>query len=323
MNKHTRMLVIVLFVILILLAAAITVFYVDVNKDSSSSDSEISAAENAGNSGETQVFQDESGLYGLMDSGGNIILDAEWTELTETGNSCYTARLRTRSQLMTGVIDSEGNVIAPFVYSSIEKLTDRLYAGLLEEDGKYFFYDADFTLLLPEAWDDYAVVDEMLHLKKDDDTYIYGLGAELRLAEINMPRRIRPVSFTLQVRDAQLLGQLERSEWSTLADMLLTYLDAYRRNKLEKLEEITHPERLIQVTNESETDFTWRGSAIDSISVFMDKEDSGTLLHCQMELEAETADHAVKSTELLLTFSPDSDGVWMLYDAAFTDAELS
>lgn len=312
------MLVIVLFVILILLAAAITVFYVDVNKASGGADTDTPAAESVGDSDETRIFQDESGLYGLMDSGGNIILDAEWTELVETGNSCYTAQLRTRSQLLTGVIDSEGNVIVPFVYSSIEKLTDRLYAGLLEDDGKYFFYDADFSLLLPEAWDDYAVVDEMLHLKKDNDTYVYGLGAELRLAEINMPRRIRPVSFNLQVKDIQLLGRLERSDWSRIADMLLAYLDLYRRDKLEQLEDITHPDRLIQVANESETDFTWRGSVTSSISVYMEEVDGRDLLQCQMELEVEAGEDMEKTTELLLTFASDSNGDWMIYDAEFS-----
>lgn len=325
MNKHTRLLVIVLFAILIVLASAIIVFYLDVNKSSAgSSAAPLIATEYAGNSEGSCIFQDANGNYGLTDANGNIILEAEWTELSGIGNRCFAAKLVTGSQTLTGIIDKEGNVVVPFAYESMERLTDFLYAGKHAADGKYFFYDADFRLLLPEAWDDYSLIDETLHLEKDGDAFVYGLGASLELIEIDLPRRIRPVSFSLKVRDTQLLRKMERSDWCHIADLLLTYLDAYRREQLEKLENITISSRLTQVKTNSDTCFRWKGGTIDPIEVVVPEGAEGLMLQCRMELSVPVQEENAeaeeeKCVELLLTFSPDEDGDWRLWNAEFSE----
>ncbi|MGN0591940.1 MAG: WG repeat-containing protein [Ruminococcus sp.] len=324
MNKHTRLLVVVLFAILILLAAAITMFYIDVNKDSKGSSTAVSdTAAYSDKKNKSHIFQDENGLYGLMDENGNIILEAEWTALSPIGNRCFMAKLQTRTQDLVGIIDNEGDIVVPFAYRNIEQLTDFLYAAQLDADGKYFFYDADFHLLLSEAWDEYARIDETLHLQKDGDTFIYGLGATLELIEVDLSRRIRPISFTLQIKDEQLLRIMNRSDWCDMADMLIAYLDAYRRDQLNALEDITSAARLAQVMNASETSFTWRGSAIDAISVFSEEADGIELLYCEMTLQVLDEEEVSGSADLQLTFAPDDTGKWQLYDVEFSQDEDS
>ncbi len=319
MNRHVRLLVAALFAILMILITAIVVFYVDVNKDSQSSGAGVSAAaESSGTEGKVQIFQDENGLYGLTDGNGNVILDAEWTELTEVGTRCFQAKLRTRAQTLTGVIDSEGNIIVPFAYQQIQRLTDFLYAGQLASDGTFFFYDGNFQLLLPEAWDEYSVVDQTLRLKKDGDQFVYGLAAELELIEISLPRRKRPVSFDFQVKDPQILSMMDRSDWSGIGDVLITYLDSYRRDKLSELESITHQDQLSQVTAATETEFTWRGSVFDSISVSAEETEGVTMLQCQMELQVLDEEEISSSVQLTLSFAPDETGNWLLYNAEFS-----
>ncbi|MBQ8687170.1 MAG: WG repeat-containing protein [Ruminococcus sp.] len=330
MNKHTRLLVVVLFVILILLASAITMFYLDVNKDTHGGNTEPARTELSGSNAASHVFQDENGRYGLTDDNGNIILEAEWTELSGIGNRCFAAKLVTNAKTLTGIIDNEGNVVVPFAYKSMERLTDFLYAGQLEADGKYFFYDADFQLLLPDAWDSYSLVDETLRLEKDGDTFIYGLGAELSLIEIDLPRRIRPVSFTLQTRDAQVLRKAERSDWCEVADCMLAYLDAYRREKPERLAEFTTAARLLTITEASDTAFRWKGGALDSVAISAAEVDGVTMLQCETKLAVQeretesetgagTSEEMQRSADLKLTFAADESGDWYLYHAEFSE----
>ncbi len=320
MNKHTRTIVVVLFVILILLAAAIIIFHVDVNKAGDYPADRTTASDDVSDDG-SRIFRDEeSGRYGLMDESSNIILDAEWQSLTEIGSRCFLAELRSSAQTLVGVIDNEGSIVVPFVYAEMERLTDFLYVGKLAADGKYFFYDAGFRLLLPESWEEYSLIDETLHLKKDGGTFVYGLGADLELIEISIPRRIRPISFDFRVRSAYLLRMMERRQWCQLADYLMTYLDAYRREQLERLEEITAEGRLPQVLHESDTGLVWRGGEVTGILFYSEEEDDQTVLHCETELMM----HAKNETEekpykLRLTFAPDSSGEWMLYDAEFSE----
>jgi hypothetical protein len=314
LNKHTRLLVVMLFAILILLVTAIVVFYMDVNKGSQE---RVVTAEQTDSTQASHVFQGSNGLYGLMDASGNTVLEAEWQELSAIGNHCFLSCLTTGSGTLKGVIDQEGDIIVPFVYESIEPLTDFLYVGKLAEDGTYFFYNADFQLLLSGAWDAYSVVDETLCLECDGDQFVYGLGADLTLCEIRLFRQIRPISFTLELQDTELLRKMAWDDWCEIADMLMAYLDDYRRGHLDALEEITNAADLTEIVTASSTDFSWKGGAIDAISVVAAETEDDPLLQCSMVLTVEDAE-TTYSTCLQLTFSPDDLGDWKLCAVAFS-----
>ena len=82
MNKHTKLVVSVLFVFIIILSAAITRFYLDspedkVNKKNQAEIVKRLDVDSAGN----RIFEDSAGNYGIVDGSDRITAVPEWLSL--------------------------------------------------------------------------------------------------------------------------------------------------------------------------------------------------------------------------------------------------
>lgn len=319
MIKHARIIVAMLLVILAGLIAAIVMFRIDINKSpSGSTDILPETAESDPYSSKAYVFMDETGLYGLRDGMGNIILEAEWTRLRETGNQFFKAELMTRSGPVYGIVSSDGDVKVPFVYEEIEKLSDSIYAGRLADEGGYMFYDAGFSLVFRDAADSYSIVDETLRIKRADDEFVYGFGAEPVLTESSLFRKNRPISFTLKITDKDMLAALEPEEQQEIADLLLEYLDIYRRGQKERLRDITASSSLAVINLNTDTEFRWVGKLSDDIISYMDETEESRTVYCETELHCEE-DGQEKDVLLKTGFRCSADGEWVLIHAEFSD----
>lgn len=325
MNRHTRFLVAFLLLVLVGLAAAIIVFHMNVNKETAGDSGTVHyAIDPDGNAAESYVFEDENGLYGLKDENGTVILDAEWAELESISSGCFRARLVVRSDALYGVIDNEGDVVVPFVYEEIEKQSDLLYTAKLEDEGKYFFYDPEFRLLLPEAADSFSLEGTLVHTELSGDEFTWRQGTELVLMEAAFERFARPVSFRLEISDPELISKAEWSEWRDIADMLIVFLDAYRLGETECLEEITDPSSLLQVSSVFSDDTEWKGGQLSEVYLYHIDSEDGTTVYFETELQlisgtdeetAEVTDEPYEPYKMRLAFKEDTEGKWKLYEA--------
>ncbi len=319
MIKHARIIVAMLLVILAGLIAAMIMFRIDINKSPSGSTDDL--PETAGYDpyvSKAYVFMDETGLYGLRDGKGNIILEAEWTRLREIENQFFKAELMTRSGSVYGIVSSDGDVKVPFVYDEIEQISDHIYAGRLADEGRYMFYDAEFSLIFKESADSYSIADEILRIKRSGDEFVYNVKAEPVLAESSLFRKNRPISFTLRITDKEILTALAPSEQQETADLLLEYLDIYRRDQKERLRDITSASSLAEINLNTDTDFKWIGRLSDSIICYMAEEEEKSTLYCEAELYYDENGEE-KSVILKIGFGRSADEEWVLTYAEFSD----
>ena len=123
MTKHMRLVVSVLFIVIIVLAVAITRFYSSTGKSTELSGTQpaiekILDDDKSGN----HIFQNDSGMYGIIDSNERVIVYPEWNELKFTESGLCIASKRIRGKMLFGGIDYEGNISLPFVYSDISRI---------------------------------------------------------------------------------------------------------------------------------------------------------------------------------------------------------
>ena len=321
MNKHSRIIVILLLAVLVLLGTAITLFYIDVGKDARSTEDNTSLSGNSQHENSARVFKDSNGLCGLEDSNGTVILEPEWTELVPIGNSFFKAKLLTRADSLYGVIDSEGDVTVPFVYEDIERQSDYIYAAELKDTGQYLFYGNDFSLLLPHAADSYYMEGTNLCVFYGEDEFDYKQGEKLSLVKAVLPRFKRPVSVTLTIDDPDLLSVMESCEWSDFADHAIEFLDVFRRNRTDRLEEITDSSSLPEIKEALETKPSWTGKTSDSVYVYKTEFDGILTVYLELELVLENSDEESESYEnnrLRAAFRKDKEGQWKLWEVSFS-----
>ncbi len=327
MNKHTRFLVIFLVAVILILTAAIVVFHMSVNKETAGGSESVPYAVNRDDSEtESVIFEDDNGLYGLRDENGTIILEAEWAELEPIGDSYFKARLVVRSDSLYGVIDSEGDVVVPFVYDEIEKQSDLIYTAKLAEDGRYYFYDPEFRLLISEAADDFTLEGTFVRIDIDGDEYVWRQGTELELIGINISRYSGPVSFTLNIDESSLLSYAEWWEWRDISEMLIAFLDAYRSGHPDELNAITDSSSQLQVESVFSEKLQWNGEKLTELYVYsLDNADGRTIyFETSIHLVSKDEDTAVTDKtivnaddlyKLRLAFKENAEGKWKLYEA--------
>ena len=151
MNKHTRLAVGILVLVLVLLIVATVSFSVNISKKSAGSQN--STFDTGTNSNGNVIVEGDDHLYGVSDAAGNLILEPEWKELHFIGSDYLSAVQENADSNCVGVLDLDGNVVAPFVYDHVETLTDSYYLAVLAENQQVVLYDHDFRAADAMVWD--------------------------------------------------------------------------------------------------------------------------------------------------------------------------
>ena len=151
MNKHTRLAVGILVLVLVLLIVATVSFSINISKKSAGSQN--STFDTGTNSNGNVIVEGDDHLYGVSDAAGNLILEPEWKELHFIGSDYLSAVQENADSNCVGVLDLDGNVVAPFVYDHVEALTDSYYLAVLAENQQVVLYDHDFRAADAMVWD--------------------------------------------------------------------------------------------------------------------------------------------------------------------------
>ena len=88
----------------------------------------------------------ENGYFGLKDSAGNVIVDAEFKKLIKIGNSSWLVQKRGKY----GLIDNEGNYLVQPKYRHADRILGRF--AKLGNDTDYGLYDETGKIILPAIY---------------------------------------------------------------------------------------------------------------------------------------------------------------------------
>ena len=230
MSKHMRLVVSVLFIVVILLAIAITRSYSSTSRKTGgrSAQTDIERrldADAAGN----RIFEDGSGMFGVIDSSDRVIVAAEWCELSFAGAGKCIASKRIGGTLLKGCVDYEGNVIVPFIYRSViprESGDQIIYIAESGTDDTVVVYDSEFRPLLRRVWKDFSTAGNDITLSDENGEYSYSLsedGISLSKAVVNCTAL--GCEFSFEVRNADTLRELDPEMLEYMASALGHYLE--------------------------------------------------------------------------------------------------
>lgn len=315
MNRHSRVIVILLLIVLTALGTAIVLFRIDVGKDAGGMESGSSVSVSSDENSAAVVYKDSSGLFGLKDKSGNIILEPEWAELSALGSESFRAKLITRSAALYGVIDRKGDITVPFVYDEISRISDYLYCARLCDSGKYHFYGTDFSLLMTGAADSYFLEGTSLFVKQGEDTFTYKQGEILSLVRAELPRFKRPIDMNIKVEDPEVLTVMNCAQWSRFGDTAIAFLDILRRNKPDGLSEITEISALSDVTAAVNEKLSWKGKLSDNTYVCLSDDEGENIVYLDTELIIQSEEVADANICLKVGFRKNEMGEWLICEA--------
>ena len=230
MTKHMRLVVSVLFIVIIVLAIAITRFYSSTGKSTELSGTQpaiekILLADSSGN----HIFQNDSGMYGIIDSNERVIVYPEWNSIKFTDSGLCIASKRIRGKTLFGCIDYEGNITLPFVYSDIIRINipyRTLYAAQSAEDQSFVIYDQNFNPCFSRVWNSYKESGNELILSSNNGTYSYSVssgGMTFRSAALNGKTMGQP--FNIEVTNKYLLSQLSVFSLENMCSAVEKYME--------------------------------------------------------------------------------------------------
>ncbi|MGN1404354.1 MAG: hypothetical protein ACI4XB_08535 [Ruminococcus sp.] len=240
MNKHAKLVVGLLVAVLVVLVIATISFSVDISKNSGTSQS--STGDTVINSNGNEIIQDDNHLYGVADAAGNTLIEPEWEQLHFIGTEYLAAAKETAEGRRIGVLDLDGNVVAPFVYADAHALTPSYYLATFANSEQVVLYDSGFRPVDAAVWDSYSWESQLLTLKKGEDTFLFTLENDaLTLTRADMARTSEEVSFTVSWNavDAALLTP---AQWSETADQMLLLLQMLKSQEFADVSRVTDQE---------------------------------------------------------------------------------
>ena len=97
----------------------------------------------------------ENGLWGARTSGGRVLAEPKWYYLRVMSDDVLIAKQQTPDGSRTGLIRTNGELLVPFLYQSVEQAFDDLWIAELAEGGSthYHLYRSDGTRWSDTAWE--------------------------------------------------------------------------------------------------------------------------------------------------------------------------
>ncbi len=307
MNKHTKMVVGVLITVLIVLIAATISFSMDISKNSDGKTS--GSVESTVNPDGNQIVCSEDGLYGMSNSNGSVIIEPEWEQLRFMGTDYLAASDKTNR---VGVLDVDGNIVVPFVYSDVYALTAGYYLAEFADSDRVILYDSTFRVFDAAAWDSCEWADGQLTLTHGENTFYYTAEEEqLLLEQADLSCDAYNVSWN-DNSDAAMLSPLR---WSYASQTFEQLLSMIKTQDFSLLNEVTDAEHENKVLSGSvlKSGRILRNDTTAFLSL-QKEEKNGSVLVWQIGItvggkETDRANHT-----LSVTLAENQQGVWVATD---------
>ncbi len=230
MSKHMRFVVTILFAVILLLTASITKFYSDTGKSPGGDSAGTDVKKKLGSDSQgNRIFEDSSGLFGVIDSNERVIINPEWLELSFTGDNLCTVSKRINGKLLTGCIDYEGNVVIPMIYREIKKHSRGsfvFYTAYPAADSSCVLYDETFSPLFTRSWESCSITEDKLELTGIREKYTYSIdynGLSLKKAELS--GAAFDCGYELKSSSINLLSLLDKDMLEKICDATGKYIE--------------------------------------------------------------------------------------------------
>ncbi len=246
MSNQAKFLISLLFIAIIILCAGLTRFYFDVTKNTGNIDDgeKIDALVKTYENG-MQVFESANGYYGLLDAEGTVIIEPEWMEILMVTENMALVSSRVQDKVLIGGVDFEENVVLPFVFRSMERITDDYYIATAAEDESCIIYNNSFEPVFSSSWDDAEYDNGMLLLEKDNCLFSYYIAEQepiFRKAQLSC--MIHDLELEWNVSNRIYLSELTVEELLRINECVSDYITMLVTNDFSHLASITEPEYL-------------------------------------------------------------------------------
>ncbi|MBQ4465023.1 MAG: hypothetical protein II916_03580 [Oscillospiraceae bacterium] len=213
MSNRAKLLLSVLFIAAIILCVGLTRFYFDVTKNTAGAGQDDKVESIVRSFGDMHVFKNASGLCGVVDGDGTIVIEPEWVEILDVTPDLVVVSSRVRDKILIGGVDYEENVVLPFVYRSITELGGGYLAATVAADDSVILYDTSYQLAFASAYDEVSYEKDVLRLKTDNCTFVYSDSSDkpvLTSAEMECP--VGKVSLQWRLSNRVYLQQLSEAD---------------------------------------------------------------------------------------------------------------
>ena len=238
----------VLFIVLIILAVAVTKFYMNVpdETDSGSSQTRIVKKLEIDSDG-NRVFENETGLFGIVDLKDRIIVAPEWIELDFTSGKTCIASKRIGGKLLTGCIDYEGNIVIPFIYRNIVKYEYEgfvFYVADADSDGSCVIYNSEFSPVFNRSWKKCSVNKNEVTLESEYGIYSYNASADgMIFKSASLSGEIMGCEYSLDLFSRVILSKINTVMLEEMLKMTERYIEYAYTGEEEILSSITSGNR--------------------------------------------------------------------------------
>ncbi len=313
MNKHTKLFVGFLAVLLLLLIVGTISFSFDISQDTNQQDS---TAESGLHVDGYEIFQDENALYGVKDSAGNTLIDAQWQKLQFISADYLAAYQEQTAENVFGILDLSGNVVAPFVYCDITVLFSDYYLLEFSDTAQYALYNASFQPLTSVVWDGCEWDDSTVTLTQGQDTFVYCLDETgmLGLSEMDLSRTGENASFTVRADEANA-SLLSADAWIYVTDQVQKTLEILLTSDIDSVLQVTD-EAHESVVRSVLTQEDFNVLRIDRTVSLSTQDDSDTDLTLIWEVEANVriADEGQKRQTITILMRQNENEIWVVTD---------
>lgn len=152
MERRMRRLILAALAVLMLLTAVLA------NAVSQKENQNLQLNEEQDSSADATAFSlyVENGLWGARTAGGRVLLEPTWYSLREMSDSVLIARKNDAASDGYGLINRNGEVLAPFIYDAFEEKSDLLWLGKWteNEEVRIHLYRSN-----GERWSDFSFTD--------------------------------------------------------------------------------------------------------------------------------------------------------------------
>lgn len=316
MNKHTKLFVAFLFALLVVLVIATVSFSIDISKNSNAS--QENSLNSAINSNGNQIFQNEDGMYGLEDAGGNTLIDADWEQLQFLNIDYLAAVTETDEGKRMGVLDLDGNIASPFVYQDIRALTASYFLASFADSAQCVLYDSKFRIVESTVWDSCTYEKSQIILTKENDVFYFTVeDAGLVLTEVAMSRISGDSTFETNWNGTGT-AFLSSAEWSYTADMMQQLLTMILSDDFTSLMSITdqNHEELILTSASQISQSILRADRTAYVSVG-ESDDGACVVTWQIDVSVRTDEVASHEQTITVTMKKNQQEVWVITELQF------
>lgn len=193
------------------------------------------------------IFSNEEGLYGIKDIYGRNVTEPGWNNVYFLENDRFAVEQKIGETTELAVLDSEGNLITPFIFSNIEHIGGKFLAGYLSSQEGFALLDTEGNILTDRTWtnSEYNEKNDTVILTDLTGKYSYKFENNLLLCtSVTFDSIVSNCDIGYLSDDKALIEEVSIDRMYTMFDSACIYFSALLSENKENISEITNEQYL-------------------------------------------------------------------------------